>query len=82
MKHTPFAALPRSDREAVIDALSGSRVGMRDVCVSTLEMAAADQDDSVCCLATVSARGWNATYDARGSWIAQLKRDLLRLSPR
>jgi hypothetical protein len=79
MKHTPFAALPQSDRDAVLDALSGSRVGMRDVCVSTLELAAADTDDGVCCLATVSARGWNATYDARGSWIVQLKNDLSAL---
>ncbi|MDB5899086.1 MAG: hypothetical protein JWP22_3840 [Ramlibacter sp.] len=79
MKHTPFAALSQSDRDAVLDALSGSRRAMRDVCVSTLEMPAANTADGVCCLATVSARGWNATYDARGSWIAQLKQDLLRL---
>jgi hypothetical protein len=79
MKHTPFAALPLSDRQAVVEALSGSRMAMRDVCVSTVELAAVDDDGSVCRLATVSARGWNATYDARGAWVAQLKQDLDRL---
>jgi hypothetical protein len=81
MKHTPFAALPLSERQAVVDAVRGSRMAMRDFCVSTLELPAAGEDDGVCCLATVSTRGWNATYDARGRWVDQLKLDLQRLMP-
>jgi hypothetical protein len=76
MKHTPFAALPAAERQALIEVLSGSGIATRDVCVSKLELFSVWADDPICCLATVTGRGWAATYDARRSWIAQLKQDL------
>jgi hypothetical protein len=82
MKHTPFAALPASERLALVEAFSGSGIALQDVCVSKLELFSVNADDSLCCLATVSGRGWGATYDARRSWIAQLKQDLEGLAAR
>jgi hypothetical protein len=80
MKYTPFAALPASERQALLEAISCSGMAMHDVCVSKLELFSLCDDDTVCCLATVSARGWGATNDAGRSWIAQLKQDLDRMA--
>jgi hypothetical protein len=82
MKHTPFAALPASERLALVEVFSDSGIALQDVCVSKLELSSVNPDDTLCCLATVSGRGWGATYDARRSWIAQLKQDLDGLSTR
>lgn len=78
MKHVPFAALPRAERQALADVLLRTGMARQNVCVSKMEPTSADEDQGV---ATVTGAGWFRTYSADSGWIALLERDLLALRP-